>query len=181
MGRKNAFKLDVVSVRLVRDAPIYSDAAIEKPEEAVSLVGEVLCGMDREVVCVLNLGSDGKPINCNFASMGALNYSMAHPRELLKTSILSNAASMLLVHNHPTGRLIPSKEDITITDRMLKLGELVGIPLADHIIVGGDNREYFSFKNKGILKNACIHYAVSPEYLNWGHDAIIQEKGGKGR
>ena len=77
MGRRSAFKLDVVSVRLVRDIPLYSEVEITKPEEAVSLVGEILCGMDREIVCVLNIGGDGKPINCNFASMGALNYATA--------------------------------------------------------------------------------------------------------
>lgn len=181
MGRRNAFKLDVVSVRLVRDAPLYSEVAIEEPEEAVSLVGEILCGMDREMVCVLNLNGNGEPINCNFASIGALNYAAVHPRELLKASILSNAASILLVHNHPSQSLSPSKEDVRVTDRMQKLCEMVGIPLQDHIIVGGDNREYFSFKEKGILKNACIHYTTSPEYLDWGRDVGLTGKGVSGR
>lgn len=181
MGRRNAFKLDVVSVRLVRDAPLYSQMAIHEPEEAVSLVGELLCGMDREMVCVINIGGDGRPINCNFASVGALNYSVVHPRELLKASILSNAASMLLIHNHPSQNLSPSKEDIRITDRVQKLGELVGIPLMDHIIVGGDNREYFSFKEKGIMKNPCMQYATNPEYLDWGKSAMVTERGGRGR
>lgn len=181
MGRRNAFKLDVVSVRLVRDTPLYSAVEIKKPEEAVSLVGETLCGMDREIVCVLNIGGDGRPINCNFASIGALNYSMAHPRELLKTSILSNAASMLLIHNHPSQSLFPSKEDVIITDRMQKLGELVGIPLMDHIIVGSGNREYFSFKEKGIMKNACINYVTNPQYLDWEKDASHIGKGVSGR
>lgn len=181
MGRRNAFKLDVVSVRLVKDIPLYSKVAIEKPEEAVSLIGETLCGMDREIVCVLNLGTDGRPINCNFATMGALNYSAAHPRELLKTSILSNAASMLLIHNHPSQSLSPSKEDVRVTDRMQKLCSLVGIPLMDHIIVGGDNREYFSFREKGVMKNACINYATNPQYLDWEKDAELIGKGAGGR
>ncbi len=181
MGRRNAFKLDVVSVRLVKDIPLYSKVAIEKPEEAVSLIGETLCGMDREIVCVLNLSSDGRPINCNFASMGALNYATVHPRELLKTSILSNAAAMLLVHNHPSKSLSPSKEDVRVTDRMQKLCSLIGIPLMDHIIVGGDNREYFSFREKGIMKNACINYATNTQYLDWEKDAGLIGKGAGGR
>lgn len=181
MGRQNAFKLDVVSVRLVRDIPLYSEVEIKEPDEAVSLVGETLCGMDREIVCVLNIGGDGRPINCNFASMGAINYATAHPRELLKASILSNAASMLLLHNHPSGRLSPSKEDVRITDRMQKLCDLVGIPLLDHIIIGDDNREYFSFKEKGIMKNACINYATNPQYLDWEKDAGLIGKGVGGR
>lgn len=178
MGRQSAFKLDVVSVRLVRDIPLYSEVKITKSEEAVSLVGEVLCGMDREIVCVLNIGGDGRPINCNFASMGALNYAIVHPRELLKASILSNAANMLLVHNHPSQSLVPSKEDVRITDRMQKVCDLVGIPLLDHIIIGGDNREYFSFREKSIMKNPCIHYATNPQYLDWTQ---IAEEGAKGR
>ena len=181
MGRQSVFKLDVVSVRLVRDVPLYSEVEIKTSEEAVSLVGQTICGMDREIVCVLNIGSDGRPINCNFASMGALNYAAAHPRELLKASILSNAASMLLIHNHPTQNLSPSKEDVRITDRMQKLCDLVGIPLMDHIIVGSDNREYFSFKEKGIMKNTCINYATNPQYLDWGKDEKIAEKGANRR
>lgn len=104
-----------------------------------------------QVVCVINLKSDGTPINCNFASMGAINQAIAEPRELFKSSILSNAAKMILVHNHPSGRLEPSKEDTIMTDRILKLSCLLGIPLDDHVIVGEDNSRYFSFREKEIL------------------------------
>lgn len=64
---RNAFKLDVVSIRLVRDAPIYSDQKLNSPQAAVHLVGEVLCDMDRELVCVINLKADGTPINCSLS------------------------------------------------------------------------------------------------------------------
>jgi DNA repair protein RadC len=101
----------------------------------------------------VNLKGDNTPINCHIASIGAVNQTMAHPRELLKSSILSNAANIILLHNHPSKNLHPSKEDTMLTDRMLKITELIGIPLLDHIIVGGDNSEYFSFKAKGLLKN----------------------------
>ncbi|MFR4145022.1 MAG: JAB domain-containing protein [Mediterraneibacter gnavus] len=67
---------------------------------------------------------------------------------MFKSSILSNATSMILIHNHPSGNLEPSKWDTMLTDRMLKLGELIGIPVVDHIIVGGENKECFSFKRK---------------------------------
>ena len=97
----NPYKLDVVSIRLVKDAPLYSGHSIKRPLDAVTLVGEQLCEMDREVLCVINLCSDGKPINCSFVSVGALDQTVAHPREILKTSILSNAAKIMLIHNHP--------------------------------------------------------------------------------
>ena len=100
MPRKNEFKLDVVSVRLVKDAPVLSEHRIVTPEDAVDVVGKFLCEMDREVVCIVNLKGDNTPINLHIASIGAVNQAMAHPRELFKSSILSNAANMILLHCH---------------------------------------------------------------------------------
>ena len=96
MPKKNDFKLDVVSVRLVKDAPIYSEHTFNNPADIAAVMGDCMCQFDREVVCVVNLRSDLKPINVHFASVGSLNEAMAHPRELFKSSILSNAASMII-------------------------------------------------------------------------------------
>lgn len=150
---RNPFKLDVVSIRLVKDTPLCSGYPINTPEDAVLLIGEKLCEMDREVVCVINMRADNRPINCMFVSIGTVNSALVHPRELFKSAILSNAAKLLIVHNHPSGNLIPSKEDSILTDRMTKLCMYMEMPLIDHIIVGGDNTEFFSFKEKGILPN----------------------------
>ena len=166
MGQKKD-KLEVVSVRLVRDAPILSERKINSPKDAVEVLGELLCGLDREVICVINLKSDGTPINCHFASMGTINGSIASPRELFKSSILSNAAAMILLHNHPSGCLTPSKEDIAITDKMIRLCMLMEIPLQDHIIVGGDNRSYFSFREKDLLKKPDISVCTDYRSLNF--------------
>ncbi len=177
MSKKEVFHLDTVSIRLVKDAPIFSEHKINCPEDAVALLGEILCEMDREVICVINLKSDGTPINCHFASMGSINSAIAAPRELFKASILSNASSMILVHNHPSGRLIPTKNDIQITDRLLQLTTLMGIPLTDHVIVGGDNSSFFSFKDKQLLQNPTIHYANSYETLDFEPLARVAETG----
>lgn len=176
MGIQNPFRLDVVSVRLVREAPIFSEQKITSPESAIAVVGEFLCEMDREVVCIINMKSDGTPINCNFASMGAVNQAIVEPRELFKSAILSNAASMIMVHNHPSGNLEPSKEDTMITDRILKLSGLLGIPLADHVIVGGDNSSYFSFKEKELLKMPQITLTQNYQYLDFGVSAMVAEQ-----
>lgn len=160
MKEKN--RLEVVSIRLVKDAPILSEQKIKKPEDAIAVIGNLLCEMDREIVCVVNLKADGTPINCHFASMGAVNQSISCPRELFKSSILSNAVNMIMLHNHPSGSLTPSKEDTVMTDQMIKLCSMMGIPLLDHVIVGGDNREYFSFREKGILKTP--HAARCTDY-----------------
>lgn len=175
MPRKNEFKLDVMSVRLVKDAPILSEHRITSPRDAIDVIGKVLSEMDREVLCVINLRTDGIPINCNFASIGGLNQAIAHPRELFKTSILSNAANMILVHSHPSGSLQPSKEDTAITDRMIQLCRLVGIPLLDHIIVGGDNNQYFSFKERGMISNPHQHFQTDYQTLNFDPPMVAEK------
>ena len=131
------------------------------------------------VVCVVNLRSDLKPINVHFASVGSLNEAMAHPRELFKSSILSNAASMMLIHCHPSGNVFPSKADTMMTDRMNKLCELMGIPLIDHIIVGGDNREFFSFREKGMIDNPKI--TLSTDYRTLDIKSPLVAEQGKAR
>lgn len=148
MQEQEPFKLEVVSVRLVKDAPLFSDHQLTSPKDAVKVVGDFLCEMDREVLCVINLKSDGTPINCNIVSIGAVNQTLAEPRELFKASILSNAAQMLMMHNHPSGSLEPSRQDVMMTNRILDLSELIGIRLVDHIIVGNDSNRYFSFSEK---------------------------------
>ena len=175
--QEEPFKLEVVSVRLVKDAPLFSDHKIKSPEDAVKVVGDFLCEMDREVLCVINLRADGTPINCNIVSMGAINQTIAEPRELFKASILSNAANMIMVHNHPGGTLEPSKLDIMLTDRMLKLTDLMGIKLLDHVIVGGDNKEYFSFLKKNLLQYKGITLSKDYNTLEFGKTAMVAEKG----
>ena len=171
---ENPLNLDVVSVRLVKDAPLCSEHPITSPKDAVSLLGEYLCEMDREILCVINLRTDGKPINCHFASMGSLNESTAHPREIFKASILSNAASMMLMHNHPSGNLTPSKHDTMMTDRMAKMCELMGIPLLDHVIVGGDNRQYFSFKEKKLLDTPKVFLETNYKSLDLSSGLVAE-------
>lgn len=93
---------------------------------------------------------DGKNrINCvDEVSVGSLNQSIVHPRELFKTALLSSAAAIILVHNHPSGDPTPSREDIDITRRMKEAGEILGVKLLDHIIVGSS---YLSFVERGLL------------------------------
>ena len=179
MKEKKPFNLDVVSVRLVKDAPIMSGRQITKPEDAVELLGKHLCDMDREVLCVINMKTDGTPINCHFASMGGLNETIAHPREIFKASILSNAAAIMLMHNHPSGNLTPSRHDTMITDRMAKMCELMGIPLLDHVIVGGDNRQYFSFKEKKLLETPQLFLATDYQSLDLSSGLVAEQ--GKAR
>lgn len=156
---ERAFKLDVVSIRLVKDAPVLSKTKITTPENAVEVLGGVMADLDREVVAVINLKTDGTPLNVNFASVGTVNGALAEPRELLKSSILSNAANVIIVHNHPSGNLEPSKADISLTHRLVEVFSIMGIPLLDHVIVGGDNRSFYSMHEKGtvVFDNQVIY------------------------
>ena len=151
MEAEKTYNLDMVSVRLVHDPPLLSDHKIKTAEDAVQVIGELLGEMDREVICIINLKSDGTPINGHIASVGAISQAVTTPREMLKAAILSNAASMIMLHCHPSGSVIPSMDDVQMTARMIEIGTLVGIPVVDHIIVGGDTKEYFSLRSKGML------------------------------
>ena len=162
---------------MAKDAPLFSDHKIISPADAVEVIGNFLCEMDREVMCVINLKSDGTPINCNIVSIGAINQTIAEPREFFKSSILSNAAGMIMVHNHPSGELVPSRQDVLITHRILELTELMGIRLADHVIVGGDNSQYFSFSEKKLLQYPSFSFTADYNELDFGKTAMVAEKG----
>ena len=153
---ENPFELDVVSVRLVKDAPLYSDEPLNNPKKVVEALGKELSEMDREVICIVNMTTKSVPINCTFASMGVLDASMTVPRELLKASILSNAAGVIMLHNHPSGDPTPSEADLKITARVGVACEYLGIDLLDHIIVGGRTEQYYSFNENHILQDALL-------------------------
>jgi len=93
---------------------------------------------------------DGKNRICciDEVSVGSLNQSIVHPREVFKTTLLSSAAAIILLHNHPTGDPTASREDIEITRRLRDVGELIGVKVIDHIIIGDS---YLSFVNQGLL------------------------------
>lgn len=164
---KNIFALDRVAIRMVKEPPLYSDTPIESPQAVVQVMADTLKGYDREVFAIINLRPDLKPINVNIVSVGALDQSLVHPREAIKSMVLSNAASVMMVHNHTTGSMSPSKDDIAVTDRMAQLCGLLGIKLIDHIIVG-PGKDYYSFHEKGVLPLPNIKYETDINSLEMG-------------
>ena len=143
-------KLNGVAIRLVKDRPLYSSRPIKNCEDAVRIVGEDMADLDREEVRIIMMDSSGKPIAYNTVSVGSLNNSIVSPRELLKPIILLNAASVILLHNHPSQSLEPSQEDIFLTERLNKLFALFSIQFLDHIIVGEQSRYYSFAENRRI-------------------------------
>ena len=83
-------------------------------------------------------------------SIGSLNASLVHPRELFRDAVRHSAASMILVHNHPSGDVTPSQEDIQLTRRLMKCGSLMGIEILDHVIVGRGHK-FLSMKEQGLI------------------------------
>ena len=160
------YELDKVSIRMVKEPPLISDKPITGPESAVELLAEALCDLDREVIAIVNLRTDGRPINMNIMSMGTLNYTVASPREALKTSILSNASSILLFHNHPSGNLTPSEEDIRMTDQMIKAFTLLGINVLDHIIIAPD-QSFYSMRERSMFQIPAAEYCSRLESLSF--------------
>ena len=145
---KTEYEFERVSIRMVKEPPLLSDRPVTGPDAAVDLIREFLHDFDRELMVIVNLRTDGAPINMNVMSVGTLGETVSCPREALKASILSNAAKVILFHNHPSGSLKPSAEDIATTDRMIRAYDMLGISLLDHIIIGGRGSYYSMLANR---------------------------------
>ena len=152
MGRvPNDKKVQVVNIRMVKEPSLYSTEKITSPEDALRVIAEELATYDREVFGILNLKSNGQPINLNICSVGTIDSSMVSPREVFKSAILQNSSAFIAVHNHPSGNVNPSQEDRDVTKRLLACSDLIGIKMLDHIIVGGETGELYSFRSEGML------------------------------
>ena len=160
-----ADKLEQVAIRMVEQPSLYSNEPMNNPDVAIRVMNEFLSQMDRELFCIVNLQADLTPINMNIVSVGSLNEALINPREIFKSAILSNAHSMMLIHNHPSGNLTPSTSDIQTTARMQELGELMGISLVDHIITGR-NGNYYSFRDKGEFPDSRVRFSTRVEDID---------------
>ena len=143
--------LNVVRVKLIDDTPLFGNELIQSANDAVFLMQKELRNCDRETFCALHLNAKGKPLSMSIISIGELTSTIVHPREVFKASILSNASAVIFMHNHPSGELIPSEEDKKATKRLEMAGQILGIPVVDHIIVGENKENYYSFHANDIL------------------------------
>ena len=141
----------IYKVTLVREGrvPCY-DQQIRSSADASTLLHTYLADVDREHFVVIFLNQKNRITGVHTVSMGSLTASIVHPREVYKSAILSNAASIICGHNHPSTDCQPSKEDSAITARLVEAGRLLGISVLDHVIIGGEGR-YFSFADENLL------------------------------
>ena len=145
-----AKRINIVSIKMVKESSfLYQTRQILSPNDAYEMIKEQLEGLDREQFIIACLNTKNEPTNISVVSVGSLNKAIVHPREVFKTAILSNAASIMAFHNHPSGDTTPSQQDIQLTHRLYEAGELLGIKLLDHLIIGDGT--FTSLKEKGYL------------------------------
>ncbi|KZD32808.1 DNA repair protein RadC [Bacillus cereus] len=149
--KQAAKRVNIVSVKLVREASLlYKERKITSPDSAYELLKGILGEVDREYFVVACLDTKNQPTSINICHIGSLNSSLVHPREVYKTAVLSNAASIIVAHNHPSQNPDPSHEDLEVTKRLMKAGSVLGIELLDHLIICEDR--YISLKEKGYMQ-----------------------------
>lgn len=135
-------------VMLVRDVQVAYSQALRTSAEVYQLLRQEAASWDREHFLVLALDGKNRLLGVETISVGTLTASLVHPREVMKGLLLANAAAFIVAHNHPSGDPTPSAEDVAITQRLREVGELLGIRLLDHVIIG-DGR-YRSFSDEGL-------------------------------
>jgi DNA repair protein RadC len=141
------------SLELSRRASVRSSGArvtVSEPADVMRLVGPQLRGCDREHFWALALNTKNQLIRTIEVSVGSLNASIVHPRELFKEAVKTSAASVVVVHNHPSGDPTPSSADIQLTRRLVKAGDVLGIEVLDHVVIG-DGGEYASLRDLGLM------------------------------
>ena len=138
-------------IRLVRDGRLTLEDTpiIRRPEDTLPILAAELSELAYERFIALGMSTRNHVIAVLPVSSGNLNSSIVHPRELFQRAILSNCASIILAHNHPSGDPTPSPDDVSLTRKLVEAGQLLDIPILDHVILGYG--KYVSFKEKGLL------------------------------
>ncbi len=139
------------TTRLVRerDIPLRTRGKLRMPEDVVAFLSGYFKDKDREEFLALYLDTAMSVTSISQISVGGLASTIVEPRQIFKVAVLSNAASMILAHNHPSGNPQPSREDISITRQIKNAGKIMGIPVRDHIIIGDES--YVSFIERGLI------------------------------
>lgn len=140
-------RVDLIRLQVVRESTgLYGISRFTEPHEAADMVRPLISASDRELFLVMSVNTRMEPMAVEIVSVGTLNACLVEMREVFKHAILNNAAGIVCFHNHPSGDAEPSREDRLMTEKLRAAGELLGIPLVDHIIV--TEEQYYSFKEQ---------------------------------
>jgi len=149
-GSSSSKYVPKIQVSMVKE--IYVSDITYSCSEAVAqgeIADKELRSSDREKFICIHFNVKNQIISYEVVSMGSLTSSIVHPREVYKAAILANAASVLFMHNHPSGNTEPSIDDIEATKRLCKAGSILGINVLDHLII--TTTDYLSFRQKGLI------------------------------
>lgn len=151
MKNNQTKRVDFIRLKMVRESSIiYSNRTINSPKEASEVLRQFLENEDRETFIAIYLTTKNEPTAIHTISIGTLCASLVHPREVFKAGIMVNAAGIIFGHNHPSGIPEPSKEDIELTKRLKDAGNIIGIEILDHIIIGCEGK-FVSLKERNQL------------------------------
>lgn len=128
---------------------LHNNIKVSSPEVIANLVMDSMKHLEKEHFDVAILDTKNQIISIDNISIGTLNSSIVHPRDVFNIAIKKSANALILIHNHPSGDPTPSKEDISITNRLIESGEIVGIKVLDHIIIGNDR--FLSMKEEKLM------------------------------
>ena len=167
---ESLYPMQEVWIRLEQGRTLYSPEKISSSDQAVAVMQKELSRYDREVVLIVNLNTANQPINFNMVSMGTINTSIVDVGNVLKSCLLSNAASFIMLHNHPSGDVTPSREDLNATKRLILAGALLGIPCLDHIIIAGNGKETYSMR-----ENKDLEFAPGYDQMMDGAKEMVAE------
>lgn len=146
------YEVPCYRIMLVRDGSLPTERPqFRSSADVAPLFRAFLAGADREHFVVALLDRKNRLIGLNLVAVGSLTATIVHPRELFKAAILANASALVLCHNHPGSDVAPSREDRDITRRLVRAGDLMGIPILDHVILGDGTEAYFSFTDHHLL------------------------------
>lgn len=145
------YRIPMIKLSVVRDGSIVSDwRGMTTSSDAATIVRLMLDSNDREEMVALMLDAKHRVVAVHSVAVGSLSMCIIHPREVFKAAIVSNAAALIIAHNHPSGDPTPSREDHELTKRLREAGALLGITILDHIVIGEECR-YYSFADSGTL------------------------------
>lgn len=147
-NKRSGHRLQEVEVRLClkKGKALYSRKQICDPESAAEAMSGMLKQIDREMFCVVNLDTRNRPINYSIVSIGGIDSSIVSYSDVFKSTILSNSKKVIAMHNHPSGETMPSRSDLEATERLVRVGRILGIEVIDSLVVGGINGEIFSIR-----------------------------------
>lgn len=151
--RQPAKRVAWVQLKMVRESKgsiLFPRRQVKSAEDAVELAGPLLTDCDREKFLVIVLDTKHYPNILEIVSVGSLDATIVHPREVFKTAMVGNGSAVLCLHSHPSGDPTPSPEDLAVTNRLKEAASILGIDLLDHLVVGSDGR-YTSLRAKGLL------------------------------